>query len=171
MPKSKYEENENTKSYPAWGDLFRQYIQCVWIYVPLTGGIHSAEREVTNDVRYQECSEMTLDCSQQNGVKKPRSQGSFRFYRNFYMLYIKGSAEITQSPCSACQKSQWLFCTLQIRHIFCEAYASRKISLRSSKSPYRTFLMAMIHLEAGLAPSSSPAARSYLLSNIGFLTV
>lgn len=102
MPKSKYEENENTKSYPAWGDLFRQYIQCVWIYVPLTGGIHSAEREVTNDVRYQECSEMTLDCSQQNGVKKPRSQGSFRVYGHFYMLYIRGSAEITQSPCSFC---------------------------------------------------------------------
>ena len=42
------------------------------------------------------------------------------------------------------------FDTLQIRHIFCEAYASRKISLRSSKSPYRTFLMAIIQLEAGL---------------------
>ena len=76
------------------------------------------------------------------------------------------------SVASACQKSQWLFCTLQIRHIFCEAYASRKISLRSSKSLMaQAFLMAIIQLEAGLAPSSSPAARLYLLSNIGFLTV
>ena len=29
----------------------------------------------------------------------------------------------------------------------------------------------MIQLEAGLAPSNSPAARLYLLSSIGFLTV
>ena len=73
---------------------------------------------------------------------------------------------------TACQKSRWLFCTLQIRHIFCEAYASRKISLRSSKSLMaQAFLMAIIQLEAGLAPSSSPAARLYLLGSIGFLTV
>ncbi len=31
--------------------------------------------------------------------------------------------------------------------------------------------MAMIQLEAGLAPSNSPAARLFFLSNIGFLTV
>ena len=36
------------------------------------------------------------------------------------------------------------------RHIFCENKFSRKISLRSSKSPYRTFLMAIIKLEVGL---------------------
>ena len=58
---------------------------------------------------------------------------------------------------------------LYVRHIFCEAYASRKISLRSSKSLIaQAFLMAIIQLEAGLAPSSSPAARLYLLSSIGF---
>ena len=50
---------------------------------------------------------------------------------------------------SAYQKSLWLFCTLQKRHIFCENKFSRKISLRSSKSPYRTFLMAIIWLRAG----------------------
>ena len=39
---------------------------------------------------------------------------------------------------------------LKLRHIFCENKSSRKISLRSSKSPYRTFLMAIIKNEAGL---------------------
>lgn len=100
MPKSKYQENENTGHIPLGESIV--VIQSVLICVPLAGGINSAEREVTNDVRYQECSEMTLDCSQQNGVKKPRSQGSFRVYGHFYMLYIRGSAEITQSPCSFC---------------------------------------------------------------------
>ena len=47
-------------------------------------------------------------------------------------------------------KKSVTFCTLKIRHIFCENKFSRKISLRSSKSPYRTFLMAIIQLEAGL---------------------
>ena len=70
---------------------------------------------------------------------------------------------------SSAQKSQWLFCTLQIRHIFCEAYASRKISLRSSKSLMaQAFLMAIIKFEAGLAPSSSPAARLYLIGSMVF---
>ena len=58
------------------------------------------------------------------------------------------------------------------RHIFCENKFSRKISLRSSKSLMaQAFLMAIIQLEAGLAPSSSPAARLYLLSSIGSLIV
>ncbi len=52
---------------------------------------------------------------------------------------------------SACQKSRGLFCTLQIRHIFCENKFSRKISLCSSKSLIaQAFLMAIIQLEAGL---------------------
>ena len=71
---------------------------------------------------------------------------------------------------SACQKSHRLFCTLKKRHIFCEAYASRKISLRSSKSLIaQALLMAIIQLEAGLAPSNSPAAHLSFLSGIGIL--
>jgi hypothetical protein len=73
---------------------------------------------------------------------------------------------------SACQKSLRLFCALKKRHIFCEAYALQKISLRSSKSLIaQTFLMAIIKFEVGLAPSSSPAARLSFLSSIGLLTV
>ncbi len=53
MPKSKYKENESTKPYPSLGVYLSVKIECVLICVPLTGGIHhSAEREVTNDVRY-----------------------------------------------------------------------------------------------------------------------
>ena len=55
------------------------------------------------------------------------------------------------------------------RHIFCENKFSRKISLRSSKSLMaQAFLMAIIQLEAGLAPSSSPAARLYLIGSMVF---
>ena len=48
------------------------------------------------------------------------------------------------------KKATGVFDTLHKRHIFCENKFSRKISLRSSKSPYRTFLMAIIQLEVGL---------------------
>ncbi len=48
-------------------------------------------------------------------------------------------------------KKPMAFCTLQIRHIFCENKFSRKISLRSSKSLMaQAFLMAIIQLEASL---------------------
>jgi hypothetical protein len=68
-------------------------------------------------------------------------------------------------------KAKALAFALYARHIFCEAYASRKISLRSSKSLIaQTFLMAIIQLEAGLAPSNSPAARLFLLGSIGYST-
>ncbi len=52
MPKSKYEENENTKSYPLRGVYLSINYRVFLICVPLTGGIHPVEREVTNDVRY-----------------------------------------------------------------------------------------------------------------------
>ena len=50
MPKSKYQENENTGHIPLGESIV--VIQSVLICVPLAGGINSAEREVTNDVRY-----------------------------------------------------------------------------------------------------------------------
>lgn len=50
MPKSKYQENENTGHIPLGESIV--VIQSVLICVPLAGGITSAEREVTNDVRY-----------------------------------------------------------------------------------------------------------------------
>ena len=71
---------------------------------------------------------------------------------------------------SACQKSLWLFCTLQKRHIFCENRFSRKISLRSSKSLInQAFLMAINPISSGaFAPSSSPAALLSFFCSIVF---
>ena len=72
--------------------------------------------------------------------------------------------------CHSVQKSLQLFCALQ-RHIFCENKFSRKISLRSSKSPYRTFLMAINLITSGaFAPSRSPATQ-FSLSIAYFLPV
>ena len=73
---------------------------------------------------------------------------------------------------SARKKVTDFFDALKKRHIFCEAQASRKISLRSSKSLIaQAFLMAIILLEEGLAPSNSPAARLSFLDSIGFSTI
>ena len=67
-------------------------------------------------------------------LKLPRCAVVFTQQHRFFDS-LKQRMLSRASVVSACQKSRWLFCTLQIRHIFCEAYASRKISLRSSKSP------------------------------------
>ena len=48
-------------------------------------------------------------------------------------------------------KKSVTFLRAEKRHIFCEAYALQKISLRSSKSLIaQAYLMAIIHFEAGL---------------------
>ena len=62
----------------------------------------------------------------------------------------KESAALSALSFQRVKKVCDFFARFKKRHIFCENKFSRKISLRSSKSPYRTFLMAIIKLEAGL---------------------
>jgi len=86
-----------------------------------------------------------------------------------FLKVNRKSGILTDTAFQRIKKVTDFFDALQIRHIFCEAYASRKISLRSSKSLIaQAFLMAIIQLEAGLAPSSSPAARLSFLGSMGF---
>ena len=68
-----------------------------------------------------------------------------------YMVLLKITPVVRQELFFSVSKKSVTFLHAEKRHIFCEAQASRKISLRSSKSLIaQAFLMAMIQFEAGL---------------------
>ena len=113
----------------------------------------------------------------QRHAEAEREPGAFVCVHKYHLGYIFRRLYEKIRPAGAyffhqrVKKVADFFDTLQKRHIFCEAQASQKISLRSSKSLIaQAFLMAIIQLEAGLAPSNSPAARLSLHSSVGFLT-
>ena len=75
----------------------------------------------------------------------------------------------TESAPISVSKKSMTFLHAEKRHIFCEAQASRKISLRSSKSLIaQAFLMAIIQFEEGLAPLKLPRCAVIFPQQHGF---